>query len=111
MELWQILGIVLLALLVVAAGVIAFLLSERERRGHDQGGVYGLEDVVAVLSVLPQAVVVLERDDEVQRASVAAHSFGLVRNAVLVHAGIRDMVTVLGRDGEIRDAEVALARG
>ncbi|MFD1719821.1 sensor histidine kinase [Georgenia deserti] len=111
MELWQILGIVLLALLVVAAGVIAFLLSERERRGHDQGDGDGLDDVVSVLSVLPQAVVVLEPDDEVQRASAAAHSFGLVRNDVLAHAEIRDMVTALRRDGEIRDAEVALARG
>ncbi|MFC7404446.1 sensor histidine kinase [Georgenia alba] len=111
MELWQILSIVLLALLVVAAAVIAFLLSERERRSRDQGEGDGLDDVVSVLSVLPQAVVVLEPDDEVQRASGAAYSFGLVRNDTLAHAEIREMVKALRRDGEIRDAEVSLGRG
>ncbi|GAA4414556.1 ATP-binding protein [Georgenia halophila] len=111
MEPWQIVSIVLLALLVVGAGVIAFLVSERERRVPEPGDGDGRDDVVSVLSVLPQAVVVLDPDDEVQRASAAAYSFGLVRDDVLAHTEIRDMVAGLRRDGEIRDAEMSLARG
>jgi two-component system sensor histidine kinase SenX3 len=112
MEFMQILSVVLLALLVVAAGIIAFLVSERERRGYrdaDRGD--GLDDVVSVLSVLPQAVLVLEPDGDVQRASAAAYAFGLVRNDVLAHPEVRDMVDGVHRDGRIRDAELTLARG
>ncbi|WP_098483351.1 sensor histidine kinase [Georgenia soli] len=112
MEFSQILSFVLVALLVVAAGIIAFLVSERERGAHrrrDEGD--GPDDVVSVLSVLPQAVLVLEPDDDVQRASAAAYSYGLVRNDTLAHPEVREMVAGVRRDGHIRDAELTLTRG
>jgi len=112
MEFMQILSVVLMALLVVAAGIIAFLVSERERSGYrdaDRGD--GLDDVISVLSVLPQAVLVLEPDGDVQRASAAAYAFGLVRNDVVAHPEVRDLVDGVRRDGRIRDAELTLSRG
>lgn len=112
MEFSQILSFALVALLVVAAGIIAFLVSERERSAHrrqDEGD--GPDDVVSVLSVLPQAVLVLEPDDDVQRASAAAYSYGLVRNDTLAHPEVREMVAGVRRDGRIRDAELTLTRG
>ncbi|QDC26468.1 two-component sensor histidine kinase [Georgenia yuyongxinii] len=104
-------GIVLLGLLVVAVGVLAFRLSEREQRRGPRGEPSMEDDVVSVLSVLPQSVVVLEPDDDVLRASASAYGFGLVRNDTLAHPEVRDMVAAVRRDGHIRDAELTLTRG
>jgi two-component system, OmpR family, sensor histidine kinase SenX3 len=108
---WQIVGIVLLGLLVVAVGVLAFRLSEREQRRGPRGESGMEDDVVSVLSVLPQSVVVLEPDDDVLRASASAYGFGLVRNDTLAHVEVRELVAAVRRDGHIRDAELTLARG
>lgn len=110
-QIWQLVGVALLGVLVGAVGVLAFRLSEREQRGpgrSDDGTVD--DDVVSVLSVLPQSVIVLEPDDEVLRASPAAYSFGLVRNDALVPAELRALVEGLRRDGQIRDTELTLPR-
>ncbi|TRW43238.1 two-component sensor histidine kinase [Georgenia yuyongxinii] len=104
-------GIALLGLLVVAVGVLAFRLSEREGRRGPRGEPSMEDDVVSVLSVLPQSVVVLEPDDDVLRASASAYGFGLVRNDTLAHPEVRDMVAAVRRDGHIRDAELTLTRG
>ncbi|WP_448074022.1 sensor histidine kinase [Georgenia yuyongxinii] len=108
---WQLVGIGLLGLLVVAVGVLAFRLSEREQRRALRGEPSMEDDVVSVLSVLPQSVVVLEPDDDVLRASASAYGFGLVRNDTLAHPEVRAMVAGLRHDGNIRDAELTLARG
>lgn len=94
-------------------GVVGYLLGARyQRRQHAAvvstatGG-----DDIAVLSVLPQAVMVLESDDEVQLASAGAHALGLVRNDTLVHQEILEMLSAHRNDGEIHDQEVVVDRG
>ncbi|WP_205739584.1 cell wall metabolism sensor histidine kinase WalK [Georgenia sp. SYP-B2076] len=113
MDIWQLVGVALLGLFVGAAGGFAFRFSERERRrtGTHLAATEMEDDVVSVLTVLPEAVVVLEPDDDVMRASASAYSFGLVRHDALAHAELREMVAALRRDGAIRDAEVTLTRG
>lgn len=110
MEHW----LALLALGVApVVGVIAYLLGARsQRRQHASAATTTSgQDDIAVLSVLPQAVMVLESDDEVQLASAGAHALGLVRNDTLVHQEILEMLSGHRADGEIHDQEVSVARG
>ncbi|UNX55268.1 ATP-binding protein [Georgenia sp. TF02-10] len=112
-EVWLLAVVALVGVAVGAAAMLAARVTERERRaGAPPPPTGGMDDdVLAVLSVLPQIVIVLEADDEVLRASPAAHSFGLVRADALAHPELRALVAGLRRDGRIRDQEVLLARG
>lgn len=64
-----------------------------------------------VLSVLRSAVLVVDTDGEVLRASPPAFALGLVRNDELAHAALRDLVAQVRSDREIREAELELPRG
>jgi two-component system sensor histidine kinase SenX3 len=64
-----------------------------------------------VLSVLRSIAVVLDGSDAVVNNSASAVSFGLVRHGELVHQELRELVRQVRRDGEIRQAELDLARG
>ncbi|MPV37581.1 sensor histidine kinase [Georgenia subflava] len=110
-QIWQVIGVAALALFVVAVALVAFRVSERDRRRPVEAGDNEHDDVISVLSVLPQAVVVLDDDDHVARASAAAYAFGLVRDDALAHPQVLQMVTALRRDGTIRDDELTLVRG
>ena len=69
------------------------------------------EGLVRVLAVLKSAAVLLDSDDEVLRASTAAHALGLVRADAVAHPALREMVAAVRVDGEIREQEVELPRG
>ncbi|MCL3861477.1 cell wall metabolism sensor histidine kinase WalK [Actinotalea sp. K2] len=65
----------------------------------------------AVLEVLRSAVVVVDTEGRVVRASGAAHAFGLVRDDRVVHGPVRRLLAEVSADGEIRDTEIELPRG
>ena len=69
------------------------------------------EGVVRVLQVLRSAAVVVRHDGSVVRATAAAYALGLIRNDVLVHPAVLQLVHQVGREGIILDEEHELARG
>jgi len=106
------LGAGLLGVLVGLVAGLAFRFSEREQLGAPEPEPPELDEGVAtVLSVLRSAAVVTTMDGRVVRASAAAHAYHLVRGDRVVHAELHDMLALVGRDGEIRDAELELPGG
>lgn len=107
-----VLGAGALGLLVGLVAALAFRASEREQTAMPPAAEPELDErTTAVLAVLRSAAVVTAHDGRVVRASAAAHSLGLVRGDRVVHAEVRDMLRDVAADGEIRDAELELARG
>jgi two-component system, OmpR family, sensor histidine kinase SenX3 len=67
--------------------------------------------VSSVLSVLSSSAVVLDSEDRVLQASVAARTFGLVDGDQLVVQELLALARQVRRDGEIREGEVEVATG
>lgn len=102
----------LAGLLLGAVSLIAARASERSLRRVPPAPEPELPPgVAAVLSVLRSSAVVLSADDRVLKASVAAHAYRIVAGEALAHAEVSQMVRQVRRDGEIREAELELARG
>lgn len=95
-----------------AAAMLAFRVSERAQESLPPKGPARLPAGVAdVLSVLRSSAVVLDEDNDVVRASAAAHAFGIVRGDRLV---VKDLLRLAGevrRTGEIQSAELDVPRG
>ncbi|MBT2513339.1 cell wall metabolism sensor histidine kinase WalK [Arthrobacter sp. ISL-30] len=104
-------GLVGLALGVF--GVLAFRLSERQRRIVDVESTESVlpEGAAEVLSVVGRAFVVVDAIDGVVRASPAAYAYGLVRGHTLVHTQLLDMTAKVRRDGVILEEQLELPRG
>jgi two-component system, OmpR family, sensor histidine kinase SenX3 len=64
--------------------------------------------VASVLSVLSSSAVVLDSEDRVLQASVAAQAFGLVKEEELVVQELLALARQVRRDGEIREGEMEL---
>src|SRR5215469_4373432 len=64
--------------------------------------------VASVLSVLSSSAVVLDSEDRVLQASVAAQAFGLVKDEELVVQELLALARQVRRDGEIREGEMEL---
>ncbi|HEX4660143.1 MAG TPA: ATP-binding protein [Streptosporangiaceae bacterium] len=64
--------------------------------------------VASVLSVLSSSAVVLDSEDQVLQASVAAQAFGLVKEDELVVQELLALARQVRRDGEIREGEMEL---
>jgi len=102
----------LLGLLVGLAATFAFRFSDRAQHAVPARPDRELDDgLVRVLSVLRSAVVVLDDDDRVLRASAPAYAFGVVRDGQIPHPAIRELIADVRRTGAIRDEEVELPRG
>ena len=102
----------LVGLVVGAAGVLAFRVSERERMGLAQPSEPELPPGVSeVLGVLRSAAGVLDLADGGAKASPAAYAFGLVRGHDLVHAELRELAAEARRFGLVRERELELPRG
>ncbi|MGH3345183.1 MAG: sensor histidine kinase [Carbonactinosporaceae bacterium] len=98
--------------LVGAGAVLAFRWSEREQAAvPPRPEPLVPPGVASVLAVLRSSAVVLDGSDSVVRASPAAHAFGIVRDGRLDVAELLDLARNVRRDGEIRQAELELARG
>ncbi|MCU1573529.1 MAG: two-component sensor histidine kinase [Micrococcaceae bacterium] len=108
------LGIVsgLIGLVLGVCGMLAFSLSERQRRtvSHVDEPVLP-EGSAEVLSVVGRAYVVVDAIDGVVRASPAAYAFGLVRGHTVVHPELLAMTARVRRDGVIEERSLELPRG
>lgn len=103
-------GLVGLALGVF--GVLAFNLSERQRKEIVDVAEPTLPDGAAeVLSVVGKAFVVVDTVDGVVRASPAAYAYGLVRGHTVVHKQLLEMTRRVRRDGVIEERQLELPRG
>ena len=65
--------------------------------------------VASVLSVLSSSAVVLDSEDRVLQASVAARAYGLVREDELVVQELLALARQVRRDGEIREGEMEVS--
>jgi two-component system, OmpR family, sensor histidine kinase SenX3 len=65
--------------------------------------------VASVLSVLSSSAVVLDTEDRVLQASVAARAYGLVRGDQLVVQELLALARQVRRDGEIREGELEVS--
>lgn len=102
----------LLGLLVGLAATFAFRYSERvQRTVPDQVAPVLDESLVRVLAVLRSAVVVLDDDGLVLRASAPAYAFGIVRDGRIAPRAVLDLIEDARRNAVIRDEELELPRG
>jgi two-component system sensor histidine kinase SenX3 len=97
--------------LVGAAGVLAWLISDRlqQRLPVVEEPVVPV-GVASVLSVLRSSAVVVNEDDVVLKASAPAYAFGLVRGHEIADDDLAEMIRQVRRDGQIRETELVLAR-
>ena len=104
-----------IGVLVGAAAVLAFRVSERQQQlpgPADASPAPTLPPGAAdVLALLRSSTVVLDAEDRVVRASPAAYAFGLVREQRLLSEELLEMVRQVRRHGEIRERELELPRG
>jgi two-component system sensor histidine kinase SenX3 len=101
-----------LGLVTGIGAMLAFRFSERAQRTVPERPRPDLDEgVVRTLAVLRSAAVVLDDDDTVVRASPPAFALGVVRDGMVVHAAVRDLIADVRRSGVIRDEELELPRG
>ncbi len=102
----------LIGLALGVSGMLAFNLSERQRREVVDVDEPTLPDGSAeVLAVVGRAFVVVDAVDGVVRASPGAYAFGLVRGHTLVHKELLEMTGRVRRDGVIDERDLELPRG
>ena len=102
----------LLGLLVGLAATLAFRYSERVQRTiPDQVASVLDEGLVRVLAVLRSAVVVLDDDGVVLRASAPAYAFGIVRDGRIAPHAVLELIDDARRNSVIRDEELEVPRG
>ena len=102
----------LLGLLVGLAATLAFRYSERVQRTiPDQVAPVLDEGLVRVLAVLRSAVVVLDDDGVVLRASAPAYAFGIVRDGRIAPHAVLELIDDARRNSVIRDEELEVPRG
>ncbi len=101
-----------LGLLTGIGATLAFRFSERAQHTVPERPAPEVDDgVVRTLAVLRSAAVVLDDDDRVVRASPPAFALGVVRDGMVVHAAVRELIADVRRTGLIRDEELELPRG
>ncbi|WP_147795468.1 cell wall metabolism sensor histidine kinase WalK [Cellulomonas sp. Y8] len=109
------LGALLVGVLGLLTGIgatLAFRFSERAQRSIPPRPEPEVDDgVVRTLAVLRSAAVVLDDEDRVVRASPPAFALGVVRDGMVVHAAVRELIADVRRTGLIRDEELELPRG
>lgn len=110
------LGLLLVGALGLLTGIgatLAFRFSERAQRGApvERPEPEVDDGVVRTLAVLRSAAVVLDDEDRVVRASPPAFALGVVRDGMVVHAAVRELIADVRRSGVIRDEELELPRG
>ncbi len=102
----------LIGLVLGVFGMLAFNLSERQRRETVDVAEPTLPDGAAeVLSVVGRAFIVVDGTDGVVRASPGAYAFGLVRGHTVVHEQLRELAGRVRRDGVIEERQMELPRG
>ncbi len=90
--------------------VLAFRVSERQRRSPAELEPPLPPGVAAVLSVLRSSALVVDGSDAVLKASAPAVAMGLVRGSQITERELADLVRQVRRDGQIRETEVTIQR-
>lgn len=109
---WSVLAALAFGVLIGAGFTVVLHIAER--RGQSAARVVAPtipDGVDQVLDVLESAGVVLDPSNNVLRASPGALAMGLVRNQMLVHPELLDLVASVRRTGEPVATELLLARG
>jgi two-component system, OmpR family, sensor histidine kinase SenX3 len=109
---WSVLAALTFGILLGAGFTV--VLHMAERRGQSAARVVAPtipDGVDQVLDVLESAGVVLDPSNNVLRASPGALAMGLVRNQMLAHAELVDLVAGVRRTGEPVALEIELPRG
>jgi two-component system, OmpR family, sensor histidine kinase SenX3 len=101
----------LVGLLLGAFGVLAFRLSERQRRQVEVAEPTIREGAAEVLAVVGRAYVIVDVIDGVVRASPGAYAYGLVRGHTVVHKELLELTARVRRDGVIEERQLELPRG
>lgn len=109
---WSVLAALAFGVLIGAGFTVGLHIAER--RGQSAARVVAPtipDGVDQVLDVLESAGVVLDPSNNVLRASPGALAMGLVRNQMLVHPELLDLVAGVRRTGEPVATELLLTRG
>jgi two-component system, OmpR family, sensor histidine kinase SenX3 len=96
---------------VVAGGaVLAWHISDRQQHAVPVSEPSVDPAVATVLSVLRSSALVVDEDDVVLKASAPAYALGLVRGTSLAADELAELVRLVRRDGQIREAEIVMTR-
>ncbi|GAA4051151.1 sensor histidine kinase [Agromyces indicus] len=109
---WSVLAALAFGVLIGAGFTVVLHIAER--RGQSAARVVAPtipDGVDQVLDVLESAGVVLDPSNNVLRASPGALAMGLVRNQMLAHQELIDLVAAVRRTGDPVATELVLARG
>ncbi|MFT4148516.1 MAG: HAMP domain-containing sensor histidine kinase [Micrococcaceae bacterium] len=99
-----------LGIVVGAGGSIAFSLSEKSRRQTLEEPTIS-DGASTVLSVLPQASIVVDATNDVERATPRAYTMGLVRShSIVPQQELFPVINRVRRDGVIEELELSLVR-
>ncbi|SDT03830.1 two-component system, OmpR family, sensor histidine kinase SenX3 [Nocardioides scoriae] len=90
--------------------VLAFRVSERQRRPAPVLEPPLPPGVAAVLSVLRSSALVVDGSDAVLKASAPAIAMGIVRGQEITERELADLVRQVRRDGQIRETELLMQR-
>src|SRR5918997_4826157 len=105
----------LLGIVLGVVTTLAWRISERQLHGPGPSAppetAVVPPGVSTVLAVLRSSALVVDEHDQVLQASAPAYALGLVRDGALQVAEVAELVRRVRRDGEIRETEVAIARG
>src|SRR3712207_3716572 len=105
----------LLGLVLGVVTTLAWRISERQLHGPPPTAAPETPavppGVSTVLAVLRSSALVVDEHDQVLQASAPAYALGLVRDGVIQVEEVAELVRRVRRDGEIRETEIAIARG
>ncbi len=90
--------------------VLAFRVSERQRRAPVAPEPSLPPGVAAVLSVLRSSALVVDGSDSVLKASAPAVAMGIVRGQEITERELAELVRQVRRDGQIRETELLMHR-
>ncbi|MDO4791985.1 MAG: ATP-binding protein [Buchananella hordeovulneris] len=99
-----------LGIVVGAAAIFFFTLSDRQMRPARDVGDDAELDALSLLAALRSSVVVLDEDDDVQRASAGAYAMGIIESDRVANPKVAELVAKTRRTGLAASAKLELQR-
>jgi len=100
----------LMGIALGAAGVLIYVASRTGEEYTERDEIDPDADIQSLLFAMPQAHILVTRSGDVERASTAAYSLGLVRGMRITRSEIVATVRDMAEDGAVKDMEVSLRR-